>query len=196
MNLLDPLGWAVVLMVLGCGVLVLEVFVPSGGVLGFLAAVIMVAAIVMAFRRDLTTGLAFILAALVVAPTAVGLAFRYWPRTPMGKAFLGEILTDDDVKPDDPRRGLVGRVGVAQSKMLPSGAILVDGQLIDAVSQGMAVDVGDAVAVVEVRANRVMVRKARPDEARHADLSPDEALSRPIEEFGLESIDEPLRENS
>lgn len=190
MNLLDPLGWAIVLMVLGCGVLILEVFVPSGGVLGFLAALVMVASIVMAFRRDLTTGLSFILAALVVAPMVVGLAFRFWPRTPMGKAFLGELQTEEDVRPDDARRQLLGRVGVAQSKMLPSGAVLIEGHLIDAVSQGMAIEVGDPVVVIEVRANRVIVRKAHTDEVQTAQLPQEDVLSRPIEEFGLESLDD------
>jgi hypothetical protein len=76
--------------------------------------------------------------------------------------------------------------------MLPSGAVLVDGQLIDAVSQGPAIDPGQPVVVVEVRANRVMVRPARPHETKAADIRPDDLLTRPIEDFGLESIDEPL----
>ena len=42
MNMLDPLGWAVVLLVLGCGLLVLEVFIPSGGIFGFFAALAVV----------------------------------------------------------------------------------------------------------------------------------------------------------
>jgi membrane-bound serine protease (ClpP class) len=87
---------------------------------------------------------------------------------------------------------LVGKVGVAQSMMLPSGAVLIDGQLIDAVSQGLAIDPGQPVVVVEVKANRVMVRPARPHEVRTADLRPDDLLSRPIQDFGIESLDEPL----
>jgi hypothetical protein len=48
------------------------------------------------------------------------------------------------------------------------------------------------VVVVEVRANRVMVRPARPGEVRTADLEEDDLLSRPIQEFGIDSLDEPL----
>jgi membrane-bound ClpP family serine protease len=192
MNLLDPLGWAVILLVLGCGLMVLEVFIPSGGIFGFLATISVVGSLVMGFRRDVTTGLSFMAIAVFAAPIVVGLAFKYWPKTPMGKAFLGDLPSEHDVKPEDPRRSLVGRVGVAQSKMLPSGSVLIDGQLIDAVSQGLAIDPGEPVIVAEVRANRVVVRPARAHEVRTADLRPDDVLSRPIQDFGIEGMDEPL----
>jgi membrane-bound ClpP family serine protease len=190
MNLLDPIGWAMVLLVLGCGFLVLEVFIPTGGLLGFFAFVSIVGSMVMAFRRDTTTGLSFMAIAVIAVPIAVGLAFKLWPKTPMGKAFLGDLPSEEEVKQADPRRALVGRVGVAQSLMLPSGAVLIDGQLVDAVSQGIPIDPGDHVVVVEVRANRVMVRPALPDEIQAAPKRQDDLLSRPIEEFGIESLDD------
>lgn len=192
MNLLDPIGWAVVLLVLGCGLLVLEVFVPSAGLFGFFASLAIIGSMIMAFRSGTTAGLSFMAVALLAVPAVIGLAFKYWPRTPMGRAFLGELPSDRDVKPDDPRRALVGKVGVAQSKMLPSGSVLIDGQLIDAVSQGLAIDPGEPVIVVEVRANRVMVRPARAHEARRADVRPEDLLARPIEDFGFNPGEDPL----
>jgi membrane-bound serine protease (ClpP class) len=192
MNLLDPLGWAIVLLVIGCGLLVMEVFIPSAGLLGFFAALAIVGSMIMAFRGGSTTGLGFMAVTVFVVPIVIGLAFKLWPKTPMGKAFLGELLTEEDTRLDDPRRALVGRVGVAKSMMLPSGAVLIDGQLIDAVSQGLAIDPGQPVVVVEVRANRVVVRPARPHEVRAADVKPDDVLARPIEDFGLESFEDPL----
>ena len=192
MNLLDPLGWALVLLVLGCGLLVLEVFIPSGGLFGFLATAAVVGSMVMAFRRDTTTGLSFMAIALFAVPLVIGVAFKYWPKTPMGRAFLGDLPTEEETRLDDPRRALVGRVGVAQSLMLPSGAVLIDGHIVDAVSQGVAIDPGQTVVVVEVRANRVVVRPAQEHEAQAADVRPGDVLSRPIEDFGLESIDDEL----
>jgi membrane-bound ClpP family serine protease len=192
MNMFDPIVWAILCLVVGCAFLVLEVFVPSGGLFGFLAAVSVVASLVVAFQRGVTTGLSFMTITVFVVPAVLGLAFKLWPKTPMGKAFLGEAPSERDVKLDDPRRALVGRVGVAQSKMLPSGSVLIDGQLIDAVSQGLAIDPGEPVVVVEVRANRVMVRPARAHEVRSADLLSEDVLSRPIRDFGLEGMEEPL----
>jgi membrane-bound serine protease (ClpP class) len=190
MNLLDPIGWAIVLLVLGCGFLVLEIFIPSGGLLSFLAFAAVVGSMVMAFQRDTTTGLSFMAIAVIAVPIVIGLAFKLWPRTPMGRAILGDVPSEEDTRLDDPRRRLVGRVGVAKSLMLPSGAVLVDGQLIDAVSQGIAIEPGEPVFVVEVRANRVMVRPAKPNEVQQAAYRPDDVLSRPIEEFGLDDLDD------
>jgi membrane-bound ClpP family serine protease len=192
MNLLDPIGWAIVLLVLGCGLLVLEVFIPSGGLLSFFAFIALVASMIVAFNRNLTTGLSFMAVAVLAVPLAIGLAFKLWPKTPMGKAILGELPTEEETRPDDPRRALVGRIGVAQSMMLPSGSVMIDGKLIDAVSQGIAIDPGQAVVVVEVKANRVMVRPASSNEAQSAAFEPDDVLQRPIEEFGFDSLEDPL----
>jgi membrane-bound serine protease (ClpP class) len=191
MNILDPLGWAVVWMLVGCALLALEVFIPSGGLLSFLATVALLGSIYMAFSRDSTTGMFFIAGALFAAPLVIGLAFKIWPLTPMGRAFLGTPLTEDQVKQDDPRRSLVGKQGVARTKMLPSGAVVVDGQAIDAVSQGAAIEPGQRVVVQEVRGNRVLVRPLRPDElAARPAAAP--GLSTPLEDLGIESLDDPL----
>ena len=192
MPALDPLAWAILLMLIGCGLVVMEVFIPSGGVLGFLSAVAIIGSVVMAFRRDTTAGLSFIIITLVAVPAVIGLAFKYWPMTPMGKAFLGELPDEEEVKPDDPRRELVGRVGVAKSKMLPSGSISIDGQLFDAISNGAAIEAGQAVVVVEVRGNRVMVREADDQEASRRDGYASDVLSTPVEELGFDDLDDPL----
>ena len=192
MPALDPLSWAILLMLIGCGLVVMEIFIPSGGVLGFLSIVAIVGSIIMAFKRDTTMGLSFIVLTLIVVPAVIGLAFKYWPMTPMGRAFLGELPDEEDVKPDDPRRELVGRVGTATSKMLPSGAISIDGRLLDAVSQGAAIEAGQAVVVVEVRGNRVVVREADQEEARKRGDYSDDVLSTPAEDLGLDSLEDPL----
>jgi len=192
MSTLDPLTWAILLMLLGCGIVVLEVFIPSGGLLSFFSAVVIVPSIVMAFRHDATTGLSFVVLTLVAVPLTLALALKYWPYTPMGRAFLGELKSTPELKPIDPRRDLVGKVGTARSKMLPSGSVEIDGKTVDAISQGAAIDRGQAVVVVEVRANRVVVRPADQDEARRVVQNPRDVFSLPIEELGIESIDDPL----
>jgi membrane-bound serine protease (ClpP class) len=195
---MDPLPeivWAILLMLIGCVLVVLEVFIPSGGIISILAAVSFIAAIFMAFQEGPTTGpgvgLIFTATTVFAVPALIALAFKLWPKTPMGKAFLGELPTDAEVLPEDPRRALIGRVGVARSKMLPSGAVEVDGQMIDAVTQGQAIEPGAYVVVTEVRANRVVVRPAAKDQ-RPSHQNPDDLLSRSIEELGIDSLEDPL----
>ncbi|MCC7086192.1 MAG: hypothetical protein IT427_14410, partial [Pirellulales bacterium] len=65
---LDPFTWAIILLLLGCALVVLEVFVPSGGILGMLAGLAILGSIVFAFRRDTTAGLSFVLVSMVAVP--------------------------------------------------------------------------------------------------------------------------------
>jgi membrane-bound serine protease (ClpP class) len=171
--------------------MVLEVFIPSAGILGFFSATSFLASIYFAFQRGGATGLSFTLGVMVVVPVVLSLAFKYLPYTPIGKALLGTLPTDEEVLPNEPRKALIGRVGVARSKMLPSGAVEIDGQMIDAVTQGLAIDPGQYVEVIEVRANRVVVRPAsegqRPQQTDSRDV-----LSRPLDELGIDGFDEPL----
>jgi membrane-bound ClpP family serine protease len=195
MDALPDIAWAVLLMLIGCVLVVMEVFIPSGGIISILAAVSFIGSIFIAFQDSATTGpttgLIFTAVTVFAVPTLVALAFKYWPRTPMGKAFLGELPTDEEVLPEDPRRALLGRVGVARTKMLPSGAVEIDGQMIDAVTQGQAIEPGTYVVVAEVRANRVVVRPAGKDQ-RPSHQNPGDLLSRPIEELGIDSLEDPL----
>ena len=195
---IPDIAWAILLMLVGCALVVLEVFIPSGGIITILSAVAFIASIVIASWESPTTGpvtgLIFAAATVLAVPMLIATAFKYWPKTPMGKAFLGELPTDAEVLTEDPRRALLGRVGVARSKMLPSGAVEIDGQMIDAVTQGQAIEPGAYVVVIEVRANRVVVRPADKDQ-RPGNQNPKEIkdlLSRSIEELGIESLEDPL----
>jgi membrane-bound serine protease (ClpP class) len=192
MDVIPDIAWAILLLLVGCTLVVMEVFIPSGGVISILAAVALVASLVIAFQESATTGpmTGFLFAAITVfaVPTLVALAFKYWPKTRMGKAFLGELPTDEEVLPQDPRRELMGRVGVARSKMLPSGTVEIDGQMID---EGRAIEPGMYVVVSEVRANRVVVRPAAKDQ-RPSHQNPKDLLSRSIDELGIESLEDPL----
>ncbi len=192
MNALDPLVWSILLMLVGCVVLVLEVFIPSGGLLSVLSAAAFIGSIIIAFERGPMTGFSFLMTTVVAVPVVIVLAFHFWPKTRIGKAFLGELPTEADVLPDDPRRELLGRVGVTRSKMLPSGAVEIEGHMVDAITRGKAIEPGQYVVVTEVRANRVVVRPAKPDERPGKPISNADPLSRPIEELGLESLDDPL----
>ncbi len=192
MNALDPVVWSILLMLVGCVVLVLEVFIPSGGVLAVVSAAAFIGAIVIAFQNGPVTGFSFVMSTAIAVPLVLVLAFHFWPKTRIGKAFLGELPSDDDVLPDDPHRVLMGRVGVARSKMLPSGAVEIDGQMVDALSLGQAVEPGQYVVVTEVRANRVVVRPAKENERPGRPTSTADILNRPIEELGIESLEDPL----
>jgi membrane-bound ClpP family serine protease len=191
---MDPLLWSIILLLVGIALVACEVFVPSGGVLGFLSLASLGSSIALAFyHRGLEVGLIFLSAAALAVPVTLIFTFRWWPHTAMGKRLLLNIPTSQDVLPDTPQRRKlsqrVGKVGTATSQMLPGGAISVGGVSVDAISEGMPIEVGQRVRIINVRGNRVLVRPVT-DEAE-AEPS-DDILSRPIESLGLEPFDDPL----
>lgn len=198
-ELLTPFAWSALLMLIGFALIVLEIFLPSGGIIGFLAASAVIVSIVMAFYSGgPAQGVGFATAAVLGVPVMLALAFKYWPHTAIGRRFLLGPPTDEEVLPDSPKRRmlkqLVGKFGTAKTKMLPSGAVLIEGRVIDAVSQGMPIETGQTVKVIEVRANRVVVRALEPGEEEDAasTANADDVLSQPIENLGLDPMEDPL----
>ena len=65
------------------------------------------------------------------------------------------------------------------------------GSIVNAISEGMAIEAGVAVRVIEVRGNRVVVRPIALDKpgGGRPTTSADDLLSKPIEELGLEPFD-------
>jgi membrane-bound serine protease (ClpP class) len=166
---MDPWIWAVLLLVLGTGLALLEVFFPSAGILAFLSASALIASIVMGFCQSSLVG-GIILAVIAAGlPTLIAISLQYWPKTRMGKRVLLGAPMSADVLPDDPNRDLlktfIGRTGKAKSKLLLSGVITIDGRTLDAVSESMPVDVGQMVRVVQVRGRSLVVRPVADDEA-------------------------------
>lgn len=174
--------WAILLLVLGIGLAVLELFIPSGGILCILAAASVVGAVIMGFRQGPIMGFSILILAVVGLPAMLVLALKYWPRTAFGRRVLLAAPKSEDVLPDDPNlralKALVGRVGRAKSRMLPAGVISIDGRTVDALSEGIPIDPGQAVRIIEVRGNRVMVRPV--DEETPSETA-ENLLERPVD---------------
>lgn len=202
---MNALVWVVALMVVGLAVMVLEVFVPSGGVLGFLSVLAIGAAIATAFlEQGAAAGMAVIAVTFVAVPAVLAVAFRWFPETPLGRRVLPPPPAPDDVSPAAASRRrlreLVGRSGTATSELVPWGVVEVGGQSCAAVSEGGPIPVGAAVEVVAVQAAAVVVRglpgtASRPaaDGSSSPQPEPEAAgpLSKTLEEFDFDQFDPP-----
>lgn len=183
--------WAIILLALGLGIAALEVFIPSGGVLAFLSLAALVGSIVLAFLSGIGTGITILAIAVIGVPLIVVVGLHFWPETPMGRRILAPTPEADEVLPEEPRRqrlkALIGRVGRAKTKMLPSGVVLVDGSAIDAVSDGMPIEPGQPIRVLEVQGNRVLVRCIEGEPLTDGDRDP---LARPIDSISGDPFQE------
>lgn len=199
--MLDALFWSIILMVVGLGLIAMELFIPSGGVLSALAAVAFIGSVMVAFSGGITSGVIVLAGTLVLLPVILAAAVRWWPYTPLGRLMV--LHTPEpapDGAADTPEHqqllSLVGRQGVAKTKLLPSGAVRIEGRTYDALSEGTAIDQGQPVRVKAVRANRIVVAAVRtgspdpPAMAVEPDV-PSDPLDQPAEDLGLESLQDP-----
>ena len=192
--MMDALLWSLLLLVVGLAFIVLEVFIPSGGVLSILAAVAIIGSLVMAFSGGWVPGVIMTVTMMIVLPLVVAGVIRWWPHTPIGRLIVLETPeSEDEVLPDSPEyrdlKLLVGRRGVARTKMLPSGAVTIDGNVYDALADGMAIDPGQPILVTAIRTNRLIV--VADDRIVDAPPAPDDPLAQPAEPLGFDSLDGP-----
>ncbi|MDB2318500.1 hypothetical protein N9V88_02810 [bacterium] len=187
------------MLAIGLFAVILELFVPSAGILGIVAGILIVTSVVLGFMESVSYGVIVLTAAVVTIPGLLALMVKVWPYTPLGKRILLKDLKPEDVLPNyienkEQKERLEGQLGIAQTKMLPSGIVMVDGEKFDAVSEGFAVEKGDAIRVISVRGNHVYVEPYQGEGEVQEELPPRDLdiLSQPIEELGIDPLDNPL----
>lgn len=162
--------FAILLLFVGIGILTAEVFIPSGGLLGLTTFFTLLVSIIFAYRAWGVSSpnifWAFCALLLVLVPTALGTAFYVLPKTSMGKRVLLEGPTYEEVTPfvEESRhlQQLVGQFGRTVSPLNPGGIVNVNGERLHAFSEGLIVESGSSVEVIDVRGSRLLVRPAEP----------------------------------
>lgn len=191
---MDPFFWSMILVALGFAVVALELFVPSAGLLGVVAAVLFISGIITGFFHSLQTGAILLLITTLCLPLLFVLLVKVWPNTPIGRRVLIGQMSEEDVLPvgeNYNRESLIGKKGVAKTKMLPSGMIKIGDRSYDAVSDGFAIEAGQPIKVVSIKMSRILVQPYDP-ETEVGNFDEDDVLSQPIAELGIDPIEDPL----
>ncbi len=157
-----------ILLLMGLGLLLIvaEVFVPSMGMLGLAASLCIIGAVAWAFSVSTELGVQMLIAAAVLVPVLVTIAFKVLPYSPLAKRLMARGFTFEDGRAVDRRdAGLLGVEGVAESVLRPAGVARLAGRRVDVLSRGELVEAGARVRVIEVEGNRVVVALVEPAEA-------------------------------
>ena len=86
---MSPLFWITGLLLVGLFVMILEVFIPSGGLLGFVSIAAIVAAIATAFvEQGIGSGFLVLAITAVAIPATLAIAFHLFPSTPLGRRIM------------------------------------------------------------------------------------------------------------
>src|SRR4051794_36797522 len=156
--------WPSLCLAVGLILLIAEVFVPSGGLIGLLAVGFLVVSLWLSFSTSTVLGLKFLFALGLLLPLTLALAVHLWPRTPMAKWIFLKPPTPEDVDPEPvghPLDHLVGQFGRALTPLRPSGLVDFDGRRLDGLSEEGLIPSGALVRAVQVRSGQLVVRMAK-----------------------------------
>jgi len=188
---MDPLFWALILIAIAIVVMTFELFIPSAGLLGVLAAGLILASILMAYRASWMTGSIFLMVVLICIPGLIYGLLKAWPHTPIGKRILlDEPAAEQVLPPSTFSREWIGQIGIAKTKMLPSGTIIVNGEKMDAVSDGFPIEANQPIKITAIRGNRIYVQPYEVEAGASEGLPArdDQFLSQNFEDLGLDDF--------
>ena len=178
-----PILWTFLFLGLALIVAVLEVFLPTGGILAGLAIALLVTSIVFSFQSGITFGSIYTFIVCLLVPVFLWAALRLWPQTWIGRQILLTPEDDPALVPDEEQqmlKQLVGKHGMAKSKMLLGGHIEVEGDRYSAVSDAEPIDVGDPICVIRIEGTSIIVRKLNLSEIRTVAVAEDSPLEDPF----------------
>jgi membrane-bound ClpP family serine protease len=154
------------LILLGVLLLIVEAFVPSGGVIGLAAVACASVGIVLLFRHDTTWGVIGLLTTIILGPMLFFWTLKLLPTTPLGKKMFGDSAEEIASRRDqessrwrEERNALIHQTGTALTDLHPVGIVKINSQRHDAIAQGQIIDKDTPIRVVAVDGMQIEVRK-------------------------------------
>lgn len=170
-------NWELIIFVVGLILIAVEIFaIPGFGVAGISGIILVVGGLTLAmvdnvvFRFDFTSAFSSVVKAFFIVAVAMLLGFisSLW----LGKKLFtsqktfGNLALNRDMKSEDgyigvesKPRELIGKTGIADSVLRPSGKVLVDNEIYDAKSEYGFINKGEKVKVVRYETGQLYVVK-------------------------------------
>ncbi|MCC5829449.1 MAG: hypothetical protein JJU36_08375 [Phycisphaeraceae bacterium] len=161
------MAWALTFLAIAVALFLIEFFVPSGGVLGFLGSCCLVAFIIMLFIEDTRLGLIGAAVVLIAIPPSVAVAIKYYPETRVARLLklhndpMSETAERGDAAVDADRQSktMIGKQGKTVTPLRPVGVCLIEGKRYDCIAEGGVIRADREVEVVEAEPLQLKVRE-------------------------------------
>ena len=149
----------VLCLLIGVGLLVVEVFVPGFGLPGISGIVLTVVGVVLTWNAyGPVAGLAVTLISLALAGIAISVSIKSAATGKLSKSalILNEVTAPVEHEEAD---ALTGKEGVTATVLNPVGFAEFDGVRLNVVSEGSYLEKWTRVKVQQVEGNKIIVRK-------------------------------------
>lgn len=149
------------LIIVGAILLVLEVFIPSFGLLTGCAIASVAAGLWMFFRESPATGWLGVAIAVVIMPITWIITYRMFPKTRFGKSvtLAGPKREKGDAIPDTPElEHMLGETGTVLTPLRPVGMCEFGGHRFECVADTGYVEKNKTIKVIHVEGTQLTVR--------------------------------------
>jgi membrane-bound serine protease (ClpP class) len=172
----SPIIWAFVFIGIALVLFVVEIFVPSSGLIALIGTLSVIASLIAFYIHSVNTGLIATLVYIVFGPAIFWIAFRIWAASPLAsRMILGGVVEED---PDEAKQrsiarqqdqrayleSFVGKHGTTITVLRPIGVVRIDGERIDAMAETGIIEANCDIKVTSVYDNQVKVRAVSPQE--------------------------------
>lgn len=160
------LVWGLALVAATVILMILEIFIPSGGIIATFATLCGVSGVVCLFFHDWRIALSAAGGLVLLIPLALAFAFHVMPSTPMGRKLIHQssVLPEEGAEPeqfDDAAAhaaSQVGAEGVVMTDLRPIGSVRIGQERFEARSEIGYVAAGAKVKVVRAEGKVLTVR--------------------------------------
>lgn len=150
----------ILLLILGFGLVLLEMHIPGFGVPGIIGAICLIMAVVLT-AQNFAQALVMALGILAVLGIMLAVVLTYFAK---GKLFKPLILSEEQKKEhgyisSSDLNYLLGKKGITITDLRPSGSIDIDGVKFDVISNGEYISNGTRVEIYKVSGVKLLVKK-------------------------------------
>lgn len=167
---MDPQTLVFALVFAGIILIFAELFLPSGGIIGVLCVGCFLASGYFAYEAWYKSApfywWTYLGSVALIIPTCVIGGFMLLTRTSLGNRILLRAPTEEEVTPyireQQHLEALIGKRGTAANLMTPGGMVIVNGERIHAISEGVVIEANAPIEIIAARGTRVVVRPISP----------------------------------
>jgi membrane-bound ClpP family serine protease len=158
-------GWlifAIFLYFLSAALIVAEVFIPSGGVLGGLSFLCLLGGIYIFFDHSAGAGIIGVIIAVIMIPLVLILSYKTLPRTRFGKSVILNPPSDrqgDGIPDGEQLSSMLNQTGTVMTDLRPVGMVDFSGKRIECVAETGYIAKDTKVTVIKVQSTQLTVRK-------------------------------------
>lgn len=167
-------NWEIAVFIVGIILLIVELFViPGFGIFGILGIIGILTGLTLGMIPNDVFDFTFVpsgdlfvalLTVILAAVVAMALIFFFAPKINQWKLFSTIALADTQQRSDgytstSYQNNLLGKEGIAQTRLMTSGKILVEDEIYDAYSRGEFIEKGEEIVIISTEGTSLKVKK-------------------------------------